>query len=237
MAEDKFVLKGKIVIDGIEGGGDVSGSPGVGAPPNVAPSQQGEEEEKKERKRIVAQRESLSARKISERETGGESQLAKTLSGSLQKIQRNQLVSGLGSLVSSPGASFSASGLAGGLAGQGLTSLVPAITGAIGGPLASTIASAMTAPLNSFIQRFFAEQKQIESQAGAAVSSKVGKFAAAGIGVSDEEINTLFELERARAQRGIDAMKQVARIQDTSNNSIEGILSSTFRRTVDALIG
>lgn len=233
--EDSFVLKGKIVLEGLEGapGGAAPGTPGAVGPP----AEVGKEAADGDETVGIRKRKSLSARALLDRESAGESALAESLSSTLKKVQGNQLVQGIGRTIGSPGASFAASGLAGGGAQQLTSFLGPAIGTAIAGPIGGIIGQALTGPLNSFIDRFFAEQKQVEQQAGQEVQRTVGRFAAAGVGVTDEEISILLQQERGKAERQVDAMKQVAKVQDQTSNTVEGIIASYARRGLDALIG
>jgi len=174
------------------------------------------------------------AREFAQKAPGG---AAAGISSGLQGLTGSKTASAFGQIATTAGGTVSGSGIPGALADTAKGALPAVIAGAGGGALALAISGAMSGPLNLFIDRFFNERQQVESEAGRAVQSQVSSFAEKGIAVGDGDIQQLLEVERARSRRVLDAQKQVAKIQDLTNNSIEGMISRTFRRSVDALIG
>lgn len=162
-----------------------------------------------------------------------ESQTAQSLTSALQSFSKNSIVQGIGGSIASGGA-LSGSGLGQNLA-SGALGLAAGGAGLVGGPLAGAIAGAMSQPLELFIERFFNKQNQIESQAASAVTGQVQQFAARGIEVGDAEIKQALETQRAIAERSVNAMRQVARVQDETSGSIEGMIGGFVRRGLDAV--
>ena len=170
------------------------------------------------------------------RESANDSKLAQQFSGSLQKLSRNQFLAGVGGVVST-GSAISGSGLAGSAANTGLTQLLPAAAGAAGGPLVGAITQAMTQVGNKFIQDYFNRKAQVEREAGAAVSGQAKGYFERGIELGDGEIAEALNREREIARRRQEGQRQINRVQDLTNDSIEGSFSYYGRRALDALIG